>query len=180
MRRLLIITFFLLGPPLLLPAQPREQPPVATRTIDFKSERKSVELTYAAVAWGPQTWDSIMRGVDIGGSRRWFFALLRVHGKASMDAVRLKSGRYALVLVPHRSEPPTIEFVKTRAKKMELPKNLRGEIPEGPIVGEVHTEFHVLENIVDPLEIELRPDAAGVLLHFRYGNQEMNKLLKFQ
>jgi hypothetical protein len=179
MRRLLSVCILILGSFHFLLAQPRELPPAATKTIEFKEGSKSVELTFTAVAWGPKTWDSILQGVDVGGTRRWYFGLMNLHGKAMIDDVLLKSGRYALILNPQRGGPPTISFVATRDKKIELPRNLRGKIPHGKEAGEVKAEFRIVENLIDPLEIEFQPNPEGVVLQFRYGNQRVEKVLRF-
>ncbi len=180
MRDRFIIIAILLVVPLAPWAQPRQRPEVATKTVEYKNHSHSIVLTYAEATWGPKTWESIMHGVDVGGTRRWFFALLKVHGKAQIDGVRLKSGRYALILNPRQSGSPTISIVKTREKKLVSPDNLRGQIPRGKEVGHVSTRFNIREKIVDPMQIDLRSNDDVVVLHFRYGNQEMEKTLRFQ
>lgn len=183
MKRLTFPLFFGLAL-CLLPAfgisQERQLPPASTQTVDFKAGSKSLELTYAAVAWGPRTWDSILKGVDVGGTRRWFFAIMKLHGKAQVDNLRLKSGRYALVLNPNRDGPATLSFISTRLKSVDLPRNLRGSIPKGPELGHIAVSFAVAESIVDPLEIKLQGDESAVHLIFLYGNQRLEKTLLFR
>lgn len=183
MKRLSIPILFGFALGLLTPwamAQQRQQPPSPTQTVEFKAGSKSIELTYAAVAWGPRTWDSILKGVDVSGTRRWFFGVMKLHGKAQVDGLRLKSGRYALVLNPNRDGPATLSFISTRLKTVELPRNLRGSIPRGAEVGHVPVSFAVEENIVDPLLIKFQGDASAVQMIFLYGNQRLEKTLQFR